>query len=106
MDQPLRNKVIKGFKEKSFCILIATDVAARGIDVNDLTYVINFFITEDQESYVHRIGRTGRAGKEGIAITFIERQEMRRLIQLMHRFKTNITALEIPKSDAIAQAPG
>ncbi|MFI5333310.1 MAG: DEAD/DEAH box helicase [Candidatus Babeliales bacterium] len=103
MDQPLRNKVIKGFKERSFNILIATDVAARGIDVNDLTHVINFCLPEDQESYVHRIGRTGRAGKEGIAITFIERSEMRRLMQLMHRFKTNIKPLDVPSNDAIAQ---
>jgi len=59
------------FKKRQLNVLIATDVAARGIDVQDLTHVINYALPQDPESYVHRIGRTGRAGKEGIAITFI-----------------------------------
>lgn len=71
MKQTLRNHVIKGFRNKDFNILIATDVAARGIDVSDLTHVINFSIPDEHENYIHRIGRTGRAGKEGIAITFV-----------------------------------
>lgn len=103
MDQPLRNRVIKGFKDRTFQILVATDVAARGIDVSDLTHVVNFSLPEDQESYVHRIGRTGRAGKEGVAITFIERMEMRRLNQLMHRFKITISPINVPSNEEVAR---
>ena len=70
MKQALRNQVIKGFKNKDFNIFVATDVAARGIDVSNLTHVINFSVPDEHESYIHRIGRTGRAGKEGIAIVY------------------------------------
>lgn len=101
MDQKLRTKVIKKFKEKSYDIVVATDVAARGIDVADLTHVINYTIPEDQESYVHRIGRTGRAGKKGTAITFVNGHEVRRMEQLSRRFKTDINKLEIPSVDDV-----
>ncbi len=96
MDQKLRNKVIKKFKDRSFDILVATDVAARGIDVADLSHVINYSFPDDQESYVHRIGRTGRAGKEGTAITFIGNREMYRIKQLKQRFSAELTELKIP----------
>jgi len=101
MDQKMRNKVIKKFKDKSYDIVVATDVAARGIDVADLTHVINYTIPEDQESYVHRIGRTGRAGKKGVAITFVNGREVRMMQQLSRRFKTEINQLEIPSVDAM-----
>lgn len=103
LDQSMRNKVIKGFKERSFNILVATDVAARGIDISDLTHVINYSLPEDPESYVHRIGRTGRAGKEGIAITFIERHELHRLSSMMRRFKITISQVNVPSATEIAQ---
>lgn len=101
MSQAIRNKVIKGFKDKAFTILVATDVAARGIDVSGLTHVINYSLPEDQESYVHRIGRTGRAGQEGIAITLVNRSETRRLEQLGRRFQASIQPLEIPSADSV-----
>ena len=66
MKQSLRNHVIKGFKNKDFNILVATDVAARGIDVSDLSHVINYSMPDDNEIYLHRIGRTARAGKKGL----------------------------------------
>ena len=69
--QGQREKILQQFKDKKVTALIATDVAARGIDVNDLTHVINFSLPQSPESYVHRIGRTGRAGKKGIAITLV-----------------------------------
>ena len=96
MDQKIRTRVIKKFKDKAFDILVATDVAARGIDVSCLTHVINYSIPEDQESYVHRIGRTGRAGNDGTAITFISTREVRRMQQLAQRFDANIEKLETP----------
>jgi len=101
MDQKLRNKVIKKFKDKSYDIVVATDVAARGIDVADLTHVVNYTIPEDQESYVHRIGRTGRAGKKGTAITFVNGREVRLMQQLSRRFKAEINQLEVPSVDAM-----
>jgi ATP-dependent RNA helicase RhlE len=68
--QNAREKALKGFKERSIRILVATDIASRGIDVDKLSHVINFEIPEVAETYVHRIGRTGRAGSEGIALSF------------------------------------
>jgi ATP-dependent RNA helicase DeaD len=104
MNQALRNKVIKGFKNKDFNLLAATDVAARGIDVSNLTHVINFSIPEDHESYIHRIGRTGRAGKEGIAITFATPSEVQRIKRLERAINTTLKQIPIPELGAIINA--
>lgn len=102
MSQALRNAVIKKFKNKEFTILVATDVAARGIDVQDLTHVINYSLPNDPESYVHRIGRTGRAGKEGIAISFIgSKNELRLIKSLERKFKVTINPIDVPSSQDI-----
>ncbi|MGL6100760.1 MAG: DEAD/DEAH box helicase, partial [Fusobacteriaceae bacterium] len=77
ISQNHREVTLKRFKAKKLNVLVATDVAARGIDVNDLSHVINYAIPQEAESYVHRIGRTGRAGKQGTAITFITPSEYR-----------------------------
>ena len=77
--QSVRTKVITRFKGKHFPLLVATDVAARGIDVNDLTHVINYSIPQSPDIYIHRVGRTGRAGKEGKAVTFVTPGEIRRI---------------------------
>lgn len=96
MKQTLRNQVIKGFKNKDFNILIATDVAARGIDVSGLTHVINFSIPNDHETYVHRIGRTGRAGKEGIAIMFVGPSEIYRVKRIEKAVRSTIQEISVP----------
>ena len=101
MKQSLRNHVIKGFKNKDFNILVATDVAARGIDVSDLSHVINYSIPDDNESYIHRIGRTGRAGKEGIAILFVSPSELYRVKRLEKVTKSKLLEIAIPPVDAI-----
>ena len=101
MKQSLRNHVIKGFKNKDFDILVATDVAARGIDVSDLSHVINYSVPDDNESYIHRIGRTGRAGKEGIAILFVAPSELYRVRRLEKMTKSKILEIAIPPFDAI-----
>lgn len=75
LSQAKRLSVLKKFKEGTIDILVATDVAARGLDISGVTHVYNFDIPQDPESYVHRIGRTGRAGKEGVAMTFITPRE-------------------------------
>jgi ATP-dependent RNA helicase DeaD len=103
MTQIQRNRIIRQFKDKEFTILVATDVAARGIDIADLTHVINYSLPEDQESYVHRIGRTGRAGKQGIAITFVGRNEMRYLKILERKFQCTISPLDVPTAEQIAK---
>lgn len=102
MSQVQRNRVIKMFKQREFKILVATDVAARGIDVSDLSHVINYSLPDDQESYVHRVGRTGRAGKEGIAITFVNQSEMRYIGGLQRKFKVVINPIAVPSTDVIA----
>ncbi|PIS44563.1 MAG: RNA helicase, partial [Ignavibacteria bacterium CG08_land_8_20_14_0_20_37_9] len=71
ISQAQREKILNKFKKKKTNVLVATDVAARGLDIDDLTHVINFALPQDPEAYLHRIGRTGRAGKEGTAITFV-----------------------------------
>lgn len=103
MNQTLRNAVIKKFKQRSFSILVATDVAARGIDVSGLTHVINYSLPEDHESYVHRIGRTGRAGLEGIAITLVNRNEVGHLARLAKKLNATINPLNVPRAEDIAQ---
>jgi len=77
MEQKQREHTIRSFKQGLIDIFIATDVAARGLDVNDVTHVFNFHIPFDSESYVHRIGRTGRGGKSGEAITLVSPNELR-----------------------------
>jgi ATP-independent RNA helicase DbpA len=82
LDQPQRTQVLVRFANRSASVLIATDVAARGLDVEDLDAVFNYELPEQPEVYIHRIGRTGRAGKEGIAVSLVETREMRRLQEI------------------------
>ena len=103
MSQAQRNRVIKKFKNKEFKILVCTDVAARGIDVQEATHVINYTIPEDQEGYIHRIGRTGRAGRTGTAITFISRHEFSRIKSIQRKFKVEINPIDVPGIEQIIQ---
>jgi len=97
LSQGQREKILGKFKKRLVNILVATDVAARGIDVRDLTHVINYALPQDPESYVHRIGRTGRAGKQGTAITFITSGEYRKLQYIRKEAKTDIRKAKLPK---------
>lgn len=96
LSQAQRDKVMKKFRDGKLEILIATDVAARGLDIDHVTHVINYDIPQDHESYVHRIGRTGRAGKKGIAITFIGPREYRQLKIIENLAKTKIIRKQLP----------
>jgi superfamily II DNA/RNA helicase len=78
LGQGAREKALKSFRTGDIDVLVATDVAARGIDIDDITHVINYQIPEDEQAYVHRIGRTGRAGKTGIAVTLVDWDELPR----------------------------
>jgi ATP-dependent RNA helicase DeaD len=101
VSQGQRERILKKFKDKKLTILVATDVAARGIDIDNLTHVINYSLPQDPESYVHRIGRTGRAGKSGTAITLITPSEYRKLIAIQRVANANIQKQSIPDVKAV-----
>ncbi len=98
-----RERVMERFKAKKNTILVATDVAARGLDVNNLSHVINYSLPHDPESYVHRIGRTGRAGSEGTAITFVTPDEYRRLLFIKRIARTEIRREKLPGVSEVLQ---
>lgn len=98
LSQQKRMSVLKSFKSGRVDYLVATDVAARGLDVSGVTHVYNYDIPQDPESYVHRIGRTGRAGKEGMSVTFITPNEMGYLRTIEELTRTKITNLRPPTS--------
>ncbi len=102
--QAQRERTLEKFKKGKIHILVATDVAARGIDVSNLTHVINYSLPQDPESYVHRIGRTGRAGQEGMAITFITPSEYKRLMFIQRMAKTEIKKSTVPRVKDIIKA--
>ena len=104
ISQSQREKTLDKFRKKRINILVATDVAARGIDVSNLTHVINYALPHDPESYVNRIGRTGRAGKQGTAITFITPSEYRRLMFIQRIAKTDIKKSRVPNVKDIIKA--
>ncbi len=96
LSQSQRDRVMKKFREGKVDILVATDVAARGLDIDNVTHSINFDIPQDPESYVHRIGRTGRAGNKGTALTFITPREFRQLKLIEKITKTRIVRKSLP----------
>ncbi|MFA7677018.1 MAG: DEAD/DEAH box helicase [Candidatus Omnitrophota bacterium] len=101
ISQNMREKILDQFRKKRINILSATDVAARGIDIVNLTHVINYSLPQNPEAYVHRIGRTGRAGKEGTAITFVTPEEYRRLVFIKKMAKANIRKEKLPGVEEI-----
>lgn len=101
ISQNQREIILNKFRKQRINILVATDVAARGIDIQNLTHVINYSLPQDPESYIHRIGRTGRAGKEGTAITFVTRDEYRRLIMIKKIAKTDIRKEKLPRIEDV-----
>ncbi len=98
INQNMREKVIKGFKNGNIRALVCTDVAARGIDVEGVEAVINYEIPNENEHYTHRIGRTGRAGRKGIAYTFTSPVHQARLENIIRYTRTEMTILELPDS--------
>ena len=101
MEQPKRDKVMKKFRIRRVNILVATDVAARGIDVEDVGLVINYDLPQEPEFYVHRIGRTGRAGKSGIAVSFAAGKEKERLKSITALTKKKIKPMPLPSYEDI-----
>ena len=102
VSQAQRTRVIERFKKRGFNLLVATDVAARGIDISDLTHVVNYSIPGTPESFIHRAGRTGRAGKSGCAITFFTPGEKRRYENLIRETKCEVKISELPGAEVLA----
>lgn len=103
MNQAQRNRVMARFKEGGVDLLVATDVAARGLDISDVTHVFNFDIPQDPESYVHRIGRTGRAGRAGTAMTFVTAREYPQLRLIERVTKTRVQRRPVPSVSDVAE---
>lgn len=102
MKQAARDRVMYQFRERKCPILIATDVAARGIDVDDIALVVNFDLPQDHEYYIHRVGRTGRAGKKGKAISLLAgKRQLKELKEIMYDTKTNIAKRMLPSSEQL-----
>jgi ATP-dependent RNA helicase DeaD len=104
LTQSLRERIISQFKQGAIDVLVATDVAARGLDVDRVTHVINYDMAHDCETYVHRIGRTGRAGRSGVAILFVSPRESRTLSMLERHTRQRIQKIDIPNDHAIQLA--
>lgn len=103
MNQVLREQTLERLKDGRLDILIATDVAARGLDVERISLVVNYDIPMDSESYVHRIGRTGRAGRAGRALLFVENRERRLLRNIERTMKLTIPEVELPNAELLGQ---
>jgi ATP-dependent RNA helicase DeaD len=100
--QQQRDRVMQSFRNGEIELLVATDVAARGIDVGSVSHVINYDIPQDVESYVHRIGRTGRAGRKGVALTLVTPREMKQLRTIEQETGTKLKARELPTLEEVA----
>jgi ATP-dependent RNA helicase DeaD len=104
LSQAQRDTVMKKFRLKNIDILVATDVAARGLDVDSLTHVIHYSLPDDPEVFVHRSGRTGRAGKDGISMSLIKPEESRKLKQIKSTTKIDIVEKTIPTGADVIKA--
>ena len=103
LSQPQRDSVMNRFRSRNLQMLVATDVAARGIDVDDLTHIINYNLPDDNESYTHRSGRTGRAGKSGISIAVINLKEIYRIRLIEKQISQKFEAVKIPSRTEVCE---
>ncbi|HNK63184.1 MAG TPA: DEAD/DEAH box helicase [Anaerolineales bacterium] len=103
LDQNARERVLGRFRANQLKVLVATDVAARGLDIDDISHVFNYHLPDDAEVYVHRIGRTGRAGKTGVAITLLSPKEKRRMREVEALTKQPVKQMELPTPEEIAK---
>ena len=104
LSQREREAILHKMKEHQLSVLVATDVAARGLDIQDLTHVINYALPSDPEIYIHRVGRTGRAGKNGTAITFITPSEARKFSFIRRASRSDIRKEEVPAAEEVIES--
>jgi ATP-dependent RNA helicase DeaD len=91
LPQPMRERIMQAFRDAKIVYLVATDVVGRGIDVTNISHIINYDLPEDPENYVHRIGRTGRMGADGVAIAFVTREQGKELTNIENFINTQLT---------------
>ena len=103
LSQNQRDLVMKSFRNKQIQMLVATDVAARGIDVDDITHVINYQLPDEIETYTHRSGRTGRAGKTGVSMVIVSKSELRKIASIERKIQKKFTKKEIPSGMSICE---
>ena len=103
LSQPQRDEVMGRFRKRQIQLLVATDVAARGLDVVDLTHVINYNLPDDDGIYIHRSGRTGRAGKKGISIAIVHGRETRKINEIENKYGISFTKNLVPNGEEICQ---
>jgi ATP-dependent RNA helicase DeaD len=101
LSQNQRDAVMQSFRKKKIQLLIATDVAARGIDVDDITHVINYQLPDEIEIYTHRSGRTGRAGKQGTSVIFVTKSDQRKIRMIENKLQTKLAKQEMPSVETI-----
>ena len=101
LSQNQRDAVMQSFRKKKIQLLIATDVAARGIDVDDITHIINYRLPDEIETYTHRSGRTGRAGKQGVSIIFATKSEEKKIRLIEKKLNINVPRQEMPSYEVI-----
>jgi ATP-dependent RNA helicase DeaD len=101
LSQEARERVLNRFRQNQIKVLVATDVAARGLDIDDISHVFNFDLPNDSDSYVHRVGRTGRAGKTGVAISLVTPRERHRLGRIEKYIKHKLTRVQLPSIEDI-----
>ena len=101
LSQNQRDAVMQSFRKKKIQLLIATDVAARGIDVDDITHVINYQLPDEIEIYTHRSGRTGRAGKQGTSVIFVTKSDQRKIRMIENKLQTKLARQEMPSVETI-----
>lgn len=99
LSQAKREKVIKAFRDMKLQLLVATDVAARGLDIEGVTHIFNYDIPEDPESYIHRIGRTGRAGETGKAFTFVTPRDRQELVAIENKIRKNLKTITVVRDN-------
>jgi ATP-dependent RNA helicase DeaD len=104
LSQQQRDRVMGSFRDRSIQMLVATDVAARGIDINDLTHVINYQLPDDLDSYTHRSGRTGRAGKDGISVVLTHMREKYKIRTIEQRLKRRFEHKKVPSGRQVCEA--
>jgi ATP-dependent RNA helicase DeaD len=103
LTQPQRDRVMRNFKSKALQLLVATDVAARGIDVNNITHVIHMNMPDEIEFYTHRSGRTARAGKTGVSIALISRREVQKIRQIEKMIRVNFEKVPVPTGQEVCE---
>ena len=102
LPQPMRNRIMAGFRSGKIVFLVATDVVGRGIDVKNISHIINYDMPEDPENYVHRIGRTGRIGADGVAVAFVTPEQGRQLTQVEAYINKQIEEIRLEGFEAYA----